>query len=197
MTNLSVFAGDYEGQSIRVTEDGRFSIYDVLVAFGITDKAHAQETLKRAQDKYSEVVQSCSYFKFPGRGQRETPVADWGICEQILMILGKHPSQTAVTSEKFYPRAETQIVSVLMESFQDLSPVPQFRVHGYRIDLYLAAANIAIEIDEYDHSDYKSEEELVRSKAIKSALGCSFVRIDPYAADFNLGQVIRQVRDLL
>ena len=94
MTNLSVFAGDYEGQSIRVTEDGRFSVYDVLAAFGITDKAHAQETLKRTQDKYSEVNAFCVNFKFPGRGQRETPVAtEEGIYQILMLCPGKRGAE--------------------------------------------------------------------------------------------------------
>ena len=136
-------------------------------------------------------------YKFPGKGQRETPVTTKATCEQILKAIGKHPDQSPVTSDKFYPRAESQVVAVLMEAFQDLSPVPQFQVHGYRIDLYLATANIAIEIDENEHTGYPASKELTRQKAIKSALGCSFVRFDPYAADFNLGRVIRQIRGLL
>ena len=87
MTNLSVFAGEFEGNGIRVTEDGRFSVFDVLVAFGVADKkSNAKNTLERISSKYSEVTAFCSNFKFPGRGQRETPVANEEGIYQILML---------------------------------------------------------------------------------------------------------------
>ena len=86
MSNLSVFASEFEGNGIRATEDKRFSVYDVLVAFGVTDKSHCQETLKRIQDKYSEVNAYLVNFKFPGRGQRDTPIADEEGIYQVLML---------------------------------------------------------------------------------------------------------------
>lgn len=86
MSSLSFFAGEYDGATIRVTEDGRFSVFDVLVAFQVTDKPHATETLNRIADKYPEVRDFCVNFKFPGRGQRETPVTDEEGMYQILML---------------------------------------------------------------------------------------------------------------
>jgi very-short-patch-repair endonuclease len=193
MLNLRYF-DEFDNTEIRCTEDGCYSIFDVIL---FCDTKNPRNVWERFCKRYPEVARKCKMYKFSGRGQRETPVAKKAICDQILKIIGKHPEQSPVTSDKFYPRAESQIIAVLMESFQDLSPVPQFRVHGYRIDLYLATANIAIEIDENGHTAYPSNKELARQKAIKSALGCSFVRFDPYAVDFNLGRVIRQIRGLL
>ena len=86
MSNLTIFAGEYNGHTIRVTEDGRFSVFDVLVGFGVCDKAHCAETLNRIADKYPEVNGFCVNFKFPGRGQRETPVATEEGLYQILML---------------------------------------------------------------------------------------------------------------
>lgn len=37
MTNLAVFAADFEGEAIRVNEKGHFSVFDVLVGFNVTD----------------------------------------------------------------------------------------------------------------------------------------------------------------
>jgi very-short-patch-repair endonuclease len=201
--NLAVF--EFNGQAVRSTGDGRFSVYDVLVAFidpmGRSEKGgkgiNPRQRFKSITDRYPDVSAFCEMHQFPGRGQRPTPVATKKTCEKILRILGKHPGQSAVTSDNFYPRTESQVVAVLIEAFQDLSPVSQFRVHGYRVDLYLATANIAIEVDEHGHAAYPSDKDLARQKAIKAALGCSFVRFDPYAVDFNLGCVIRQIRGLL
>ena len=87
MSNLSVFAAEFEGSQIRTTADGRFSVFDVLVAFKVVkDSKRAQETLKRIQEKHPEVSALCGDFKFPGRGQRETPVTPDKGMYQILML---------------------------------------------------------------------------------------------------------------
>lgn len=87
MTSLALFAGEYEGSAIRVTEDGKFSVYDVLVAFGVADKlSNSKNVLDRLAGSHPEVTTLCSNFKFPGRGQRETPVADEEGIYQILML---------------------------------------------------------------------------------------------------------------
>lgn len=86
MVNLANFTGDFEGMAIRVTEDGRFSVYDVLVAFGVCDKPHCQQTLNRITGDYPEVNPKIVNLKFPGRGQRDTPVANEESIYQILML---------------------------------------------------------------------------------------------------------------
>ena len=85
MSNLQVF--EYDSKEVRATNDGRFSVFDVLVAFGIADKKqNAKNVLDRIQDKYSEVSTFCSDFKFPGRGQKSTPVTNEEGMYQILMV---------------------------------------------------------------------------------------------------------------
>ena len=83
MSNLTFFTHDFEGAEVRVTEDRRFSVFDVLVAMGVSNNT------KRAQEKLanirSEVTDNIGYFKFPGRGQRDTPVATEEEIYQILM----------------------------------------------------------------------------------------------------------------
>jgi very-short-patch-repair endonuclease len=193
MTNIIKFDG-FDSNEIRTTEDGRFSVYDVIKFCG---KKNPHDAWKSLCEQFPEVLTQCEYFKFSGRGQRKTPVADRQAIELILQYIGCHPDQFAVTSNKFFPRTETQVVSVLASAFADCNPITQFTVHGYRIDLYLASANIAVEVDENGHAHYDSKEEIKRAKVIKSALGCSFVRLDPYAFDFNLGDVILKIRNLI
>lgn len=87
MSHLTFFAHDFEGQQIRTTADKRFSVYDVMVAMGVADKAsNAKNVLERLHSKHSEVTTICSNFQFPGRGQRQTPVADEQGIYQILML---------------------------------------------------------------------------------------------------------------
>lgn len=75
----------------RITEDGRFSIFDVLVGFEVCKSSrNAPEVWKRIHTEHSEVITFCDNFKFPGRGQRETPVAtEEGIYQVLMLCPGK------------------------------------------------------------------------------------------------------------
>ena len=94
MTNLSVFAADFEGDAIRGNEKGQFSIFDVLSAFvkptvrngKQAEDINPRQVYKSITERNPEVVQFCDNFKFPGKGQRETPVADEEGIYQILML---------------------------------------------------------------------------------------------------------------
>ena len=95
MANLSIFAGEYQGNTIRVTEDGRFSVFDVLVAFvteyeamqGRDRQINPRQVYKSITERNSEVVHFVDNYKFPGKGQRETPVANEEGIYKILMCL--------------------------------------------------------------------------------------------------------------
>jgi hypothetical protein len=83
MSNLVTF--EQFDETIRQTPDGRFSVYDVIRFCG--KKGH-KVVWQRLTAQYPEVVTKCYHFKFPGPGQRETPVADR---EGILYIIGLLP----------------------------------------------------------------------------------------------------------
>jgi len=87
VNSLSFFTHEFGDHEIRVVGDGRFSVFDVLVAFGDCNTKDVRMVLKRLMDSHSEVVTLCDYFKFPGRGQRETPVTNEQGMYQILMLL--------------------------------------------------------------------------------------------------------------
>lgn len=191
MTNLAL---NGYGE-IRVTDDGRYSVYDTIRVCG--GKRNPWETWKRLSTEYSEVFAGTTMHKFPGARQRETPVVSLEATEQIMRFLSCHPEQSVFANDRYYPRTETQITSVLKAAFYDCDPCPQFYCSGYRIDLYLAKPRVAIEIDERDHSGYCKKNEAKREQTIKNALGCSFIRFDPYDAGFNLGVVVARIRDLV
>lgn len=79
-SNIISFDGFPE--EIRMTEDGRYSVYDVIRFCG---KKSQSEVWKRLLAQYPDVVAKCENLKFPGPGQRETPVAGR---EGILYIIG-------------------------------------------------------------------------------------------------------------
>lgn len=83
MNNLISFDG-FDGK-VRKTEDGRYSVFDVIQFCG---KKNPRATWDRLCETYEEVVAKADSFKFPGRGQQGTPVANR---ENILYLLGLLP----------------------------------------------------------------------------------------------------------
>ena len=85
-SNSSVFI-DFEdfGGKVRFTSDGRVSVYDAI-AFS-TGHKNPHDVWSRLQESHSEVLVKCENFQFPGRGQRETPVATLQVFLEILVIL--------------------------------------------------------------------------------------------------------------
>lgn len=71
---------------IRVTVDERYSVFDVIETIG--GKKNPYETWKRFAADYPEVLTKCEDFKFPGKGQRLTPVTDK---EGLLYFIGLLP----------------------------------------------------------------------------------------------------------
>ena len=84
MTNIITFDG-FENSDIRVTPSGEYSVFDVIKFCGKKNPRDAWNTLLT---QYSEVVAKTDNFKFPGRGQRNTPVATR---QNMLYIIGLLP----------------------------------------------------------------------------------------------------------
>ena len=90
MTNLISFDG-FDDSEIRVNKDGCYSVFDVIRFCGCKSQ---HEVWKRLTVRYPEVSSKCENFKFSGKGQRETPVANR---ENILYILGLLPGEAGKT----------------------------------------------------------------------------------------------------
>ncbi len=203
MNNLTVFSAEYEGQSVRITPDGRVSVFDAIAAFRGTS-CNPHQIWGDLQKNHPEVLALCHNFQFPGQGQRPTPII---AKEHLELILDSLPSISLVkrrgtiskTSNKFYPTTEAQVIAVIKAAFPDCQPISQFYVAGYRIDLYLSIHQIAVECDEYGHKNkqYCPKKEAKREQIITQLLNCSWVRFNPYSSDFNIGEVIYQIRQLV
>jgi hypothetical protein len=88
---LQSFGFDGYDQKVRVTPDKKaVSIFDLIVV--ATGDPNPRTTWKRIQESYPEVVARCYNFKFQGKGQRETPVANKEVVVEILLVL---PGQKA------------------------------------------------------------------------------------------------------
>ena len=80
-----------EVKQLRTTEEEppRISVIDVVEAITGQAKNNAGKTLDRIKESYSEVSPNWRNFRFPGRGQRDTPVANVrGIVEVIMLLPG-------------------------------------------------------------------------------------------------------------
>lgn len=110
MTNLITFE-QFEDEQIRVTPDGRFSIYDVIKLCGCKSQ---REVWKRLTTHYPDVVTLCDKYKFEGRGQRPTPVANR---EGILQIIGLLPGAVG----KSYRESAAKIFIAFLDASPELA----------------------------------------------------------------------------
>ncbi|MEM8610436.1 MAG: hypothetical protein AAGF93_00345 [Cyanobacteria bacterium P01_H01_bin.105] len=101
MTNSLFMVIPELNAKIRRTEDGRCSIYDLIGAAG---KGSPRSVWKRLTSVYPEVFEKIDSFKFPGRGQQETPVTD---LKGWLYILGLLPG----TMGRKYREEAAQLVT--------------------------------------------------------------------------------------
>ncbi len=91
--------------AIRRTADGKCSVYDLISVVG--GQKSPRKAWERLRERHSEVVKKCHNFKFPGRGQRETPVTDR---EGWAYILGLLPG---VVGQKYRESAANLVVRYL------------------------------------------------------------------------------------
>lgn len=81
MQDLSLIYGD---SRIRITEDKRVSVLDLIAANGYKKPHDAWAAIKLEFPKLSSKMES---FKFKGRGQQFTPVASKAVVLELLMVL--------------------------------------------------------------------------------------------------------------
>ena len=87
---LSALLGREVGR-IRKTNDtpARVSVVDTIAVITGKNANHSAEAMRDLGNRYPEVNGGIVHLKFPGRGQRNTPVADArGIVEVIMLLPG-------------------------------------------------------------------------------------------------------------
>ncbi len=92
---------------------------------------------------------------------------------------------------------EQKTIGQIVRAFKHLRTIAQYRVAPYYIDLYFPDQRIAVECDEEGHRRYTREVENHRQTFIERALGCAFVRFNPDANGFNIGDVIHRIMMLV
>ena len=78
-------------------------------------------------------------------------------------------------------------------AFEGENMQTEYSVLSCRVDLYFHDYKLAIEVDEFGHSDRNIDYEIQRQKAIENKLGCKFIRIDPDEQNFNKFKAINKI----
>lgn len=183
---------EFDNQEIRFI-DGKPVANDVATVLGYKNPADAVFRLVKEKNKGKVKMRTL------GGVQSVMVLEEAGVLE--LIATSRLPNAIDIAERiglvVLKCKHEQESIRIIKAAFEDLQPIEQFRIHGYRIDLYLAAVNITIECDENNHPDYKYPLDPERQKTIKSALGCSFIRYNPNEPGFNVGSVIYKIRELL
>ena len=94
-TQLSALLGRGIKQ-FRITDEKppRISVIDVAVAVTAHGANYASEAVRILCRSYPEVHEKIVDFKFPGKGQRKTPIIDvQGAVELVLLLPGRYAAQ--------------------------------------------------------------------------------------------------------
>ena len=115
--------------------------------------------------------------------------------EEFLKFLQREFEISCNIFKILYKEQET--IRNIIICFQDLPYKLQYPVDNYRIDLYFTKHKLAIECDEFGHSDRDPTLEKEREVHITNKLGCLFYRYNPDSTLFNIFQIINDIRKLL
>lgn len=200
----------FKDQKIRINNQ-YVSVFDIISVVG--GQKNPKETWYNLLSKYeSEVVDlNIIYFKFSGRGQKNTPVIDildiLDIKKIILLILPgarlsvnrkneiiKIFNITEIDNKNHYLREyiEEEIHENLIRAFKNYKIKQQFSILSYRIDLYFLDFKLAIECDEDNHNNYNKNNEIKRQNLITNELNCAWIRYNPYK-NFNIFDLIHEI----
>jgi hypothetical protein len=116
---VSVLSFDNDG--IRTTASGQVSVFDFIRIVG--GQKGERKVWERLCVTYPEVVPMCHNFKFPGKGQRNTPVAGKKAILEILNLLpgvvGKAYRQEAAKIVLAFLDAPAELAITAIDRVQD------------------------------------------------------------------------------
>jgi very-short-patch-repair endonuclease len=92
-----------------------------------------------------------------------------------------------------YVPKETESVNYIMETFKSENIQTQYKCGSYYIDVYFPKYNIAIECDEFGHTERDIKHETTRELYIKNKLKCTFIRYNPDAVNFNIFKILNKI----
>jgi hypothetical protein len=123
----------FEEEKIRRTSDGRVSVFDIIRVIG--GQKNPYEVVERLQKQYPDVLTDCENIKFPGRGQKETPVINkQGALSLIGLLPGeagaKYRSEAAALVLQWYESPE----ELAVKAFDKITNTKTIKRTKSRID---------------------------------------------------------------
>lgn len=112
-SNFNLVIPELQGSKIRRTDDGRFSVYDLIRIAGGRKKPH--DTWKRMTDAHSELLGKCESEELgTGKAKKSTPVATSENCLYILGLLsgmcGQSYREAAANIVRRYIEGDAELV---------------------------------------------------------------------------------------
>ena len=154
------------------------------------------------EDRIKEMIES------NGGIQMTTLINKRGICSLISKSKTKSKEykdkfknwlvSEGLIEDNFYitSRKEIEFLDMLEEVLKPFGykTIRQYSVLDYKIDLYIADLNIAIEYDENNHKHYSYEKHEGRQALIEKELGCKFIRLSDKEDNlYNVGLVMKGI----
>jgi very-short-patch-repair endonuclease len=88
---------------------------------------------------------------------------------------------------------EQKYINQIKKVFEDEKMIEQYYCEGYKIDLYFSDYKIAIECDEFNHTDRNIENEIKRETFLRKKLNCIFIRFNPDENNFDINNVLSKI----
>ena len=206
-----MFQGVFQGleKDIKITPDNCIGVYSFIqVACGQNVDA-ARVIWSRIKETHEQELatfwNSEQTFKFPGRGQKKTPVILFENVKDLLKLFipgSRLPISTKRALFTYFGLNEVDMIrsyveeevhEKLLEALKMFNGIQQYSILNYRIDLYFPNHKVAVECDENGHSSYSVEDEQIRMKTITDHLGNEWVRYNPYEKNFCIFNLINQI----
>jgi very-short-patch-repair endonuclease len=170
-----------------------FGILAIDLALQLGSTANGSRFSRSVDEEYKGLIP----VKTNGGTQQMVVIWEPGV-RQVL-VKSRQPNAQKLANnlglkEILIPSKEAKSISVIKNAFIHLSPVSQFFVAGFRIDLYFPSDRLAVECDELHHSTFKQkEQDTARQDIITKTLGCKWIRYNPDTDDFCIGSVINKI----
>ncbi|GEM48341.1 hypothetical protein DC3_39760 [Deinococcus cellulosilyticus NBRC 106333 = KACC 11606] len=175
--------------------EGHLSVYEVLTHLG---DPYPSRTWKKLLKLPAEMLPRHARKQFimkDGRKSRMLPAIPIEDFDRLVLLLEQVNTETEVVTLRL--DAESELLEVLSEAFQDFEPSQNVEVGDLRLDLYFARANVAVVLVSRRVS---GQQRLLLDQRIMQAqaeLECRFLKLEPDAEGFRLGQAVFELRQLL
>ena len=130
-------------RGIRKTAEDppRVSVLDVISAVTGLDSGNSTNYLNRLKEQFPEVTTNCSLFKFPGKGQRDTPITcARGVVAIVMLLPGRAAARVrkeAASTLVRYLGGDLSMVEELARNYltqQELDEDDPMRIFGQAVE---------------------------------------------------------------